>query len=266
MSADRTQREQAARYANQAARLYDAGARPEALVALRQAVLLYAAADDAEAGSAADRTLRRARADACQRCGDCLAECGEHAEAANVYQEATDLYRQIGDVAAEGEAAACAHKIMESVDALRARPQERLYLLIARYERQQRQLTLQSGTAAQQAQCCMQIARIFQRRERPEEAIARYREALSLYARATQAAENLLACAECHHRMATLLAHDTGDLRSAVRHYRQAIALYTAHEPPVYGVQESRTLCERALAETEAALNADGPAFERFRE
>jgi tetratricopeptide (TPR) repeat protein len=228
-----------------------------ALAALRQAVLLYAAAE----GETAAR-VRGARAEACARFADCLAEADEHAYAANIYQEATDLYTQLTDPDAAEQAHVCARSALASIAALRARPQERLYLLIAHYERQQQQLALEPGTERQQAEQAAYIARVFQRRERYEESIARYREALDLYGRAPQPVEVMLARAECHHRIATMLHRYVGDLPGAARSYRSAIALYTEYEPPVYGVQQSRDLCLLALAEIEPWIGSGEAALE----
>ncbi len=253
------QREQAARHVAEGERLHAARALPEAIDALRHAVLLYAAADGgaAEEAEAPEHTAqRRLRADACQRCADYLTEAGEHPEAATLYQEAADLYGQLEGAEAAQESHSCARKILAGVAALNARPQDRLYLLIAHYERQQRQLTLEPGTETAQAECAVRIARVFERRERPQEALPRYREALALYARAPQEPEVLLARAECHHRIATLLYYDFADLPGAAACYRQAIALYADHEPLSYGEQPSRALCTRALAEIERRLRS----------
>src|SRR5438874_1763832 len=146
MSLVESREKQAAECVEEAIRLHEAGALPEAVVAMRHGVLLYAAA-----GEETDAARRRARADACRLCGDYLTEAQEYPEAANIYQEATDLYALGGTEEAERQAHYCARKILENVEALRARPSERLYLLIAHYERQQRQLTLEAGTEAQQA-------------------------------------------------------------------------------------------------------------------
>jgi tetratricopeptide (TPR) repeat protein len=258
--------EQAAQHVSEGIRLHEAAAIPEAVASLRMAVLLYASAFEgnraADAGApegleAPERsapTLLRARADACQLCGDYLTEVQEHAEAANVYQEAADLYAQIGGAETEREAQGCARKILTSVAALRNRPHERLYLLVRRYERRQRQFALEPGTERQQGACSAHIARIFQRQERYEEAVARYREALSLFERAPQDRESAMGQADCHHRLATLLSLHLNDLSGAARHYRQAIALYALHEPVTYGVQSAHALCMRALAEVERRL------------
>ncbi len=267
----KAQQEQAARYEAEAIRLYDAGTIAEAIKALRQAVLHYAAAMEEgatvesaavptpqPAHSAPPEALIRARADACQRFGDYLTEAGEHPEAANIYQEAVDLYTRLGGPEAEQQARICARKILANVTALRSQPHERLYLLVAHYERRQQQFALEPGTEVQQAECSVHIARIFQRRERPEEAIARYRQALQFYTQATLTPDVQLARAECHHRIATLLAYALHDLTGAVHHFQEAIALYAVYELPVYEVQPALALCKRSLAEVESRLRREG--------
>jgi tetratricopeptide (TPR) repeat protein len=258
MTTQNPRREQAARCVEEAIRQHESGALPEAIASLRQAVLLYAAADNAEAEeeTAESRMTRRARADACQRCGDYLTEAEEHPEAATVYQEAADLYGRLDGAESEREAHACACKILAGVAALSARPNDRLYLLIAHHERQQRQLALEPGTEQAQAECAVRIARVFDRRERPHEALPRFREALALYARAPQEPEVLLACAECQHRIATLLYYVFNDFSEAAASYRRAIALYTDHEPFAFGEQPSRALCARMLEEVEHRLRS----------
>lgn len=255
------QREEAAQCAAEALQRHAGGALADAITVMRRAVLLYAAADsaemEAEGNASADAAAyRRIRADACQRCGDYLTASGQHPEAAALYQEAADLYGQWDGAEAAQEAHACAQKILAAVEALRARPQERLYLLIAPHERQQRQLALTPGSEQAQAECAVRIAQVFQRRERPQEAVERFREALTLYTQAPQTPEVLLARAECHHRIATLLYYDLNALPSAAAHYRKAIPLYTAHEPSYHGVQSSRQMCARALAEIERRLGS----------
>jgi tetratricopeptide (TPR) repeat protein len=249
------QRQEAERLAEEADRLRANGSKQEAIAALRRAMLLYAELDRlAKAGDHDSPLPHCLRARICERCADWLAEAEQHAEAANIYQEASDLYGLSGGREAEEGAHRCAHKVLTCVAALRSRPHDRLYLLIAHYERQLRQLALQPGAEEAQADCCFHIAGIFQRRDRPQEAVARYQEALSLYALAPQTQTVLLACAECHHLMAGLMANTLGDLPGAARHYREAVALYTAHEPLTYGVQMSRGICVNALADVERRL------------
>jgi hypothetical protein len=244
------QRQEAEQLTAEAARLHTRGAQADAISALRRAVLLYAEVErQARELGQLSMLPHNARAEACERYGDLLTEAEAHAEAANVYQEASDLYGQTGDPANEQHVRLCAQKALASIAALRARPQDRLYLLIGHYERQQRQLAMQDGTEQQQADCCAHMAGIFLRRDRPIEAITRYREALDLYARAPQTPAIALACAECHHRIAGLMANALGDLPGAERHYTAAIDLYTAHEPAVYGMQQERSLCLHALAD-----------------
>ena len=233
---------------------HDAERSDAVLAALRKAVLHYAAADAALETADHGESLKRARADACRRFAEALASAGRHAEAANIYQEATDLYGLIEDADAPGLAKECARRLLDNVAALRAQPHERLHLLIAHYERLQQQYALESGTEASQAECAAHIARICQRRDRPVDAVARYREALDLYGRSSHSTETELAKAECHHRIATILAVRLDRAMEAIRHYRESIALYEIHEPIVYGFQQSLEMCRAALSRIEATL------------
>ena len=95
----------------------------------------------------------------------------------------------------------------------------------------------------------MHIARIFQRRERYFQSADRYKEAIELYSEAGAEPEVLLAIAECHHRVAGLLAYRLNNKNQAMHHFAAAISLYALHEPYVYGVQEARVMCERAMEE-----------------
>lgn len=194
------------------------------------------------------------RADACRLYGDALAAAGRYAEAAGIFQEATDQYGLLEDAGAQSLAKECAHRVMENLAAVRAQPQERLHLLIAHYERAQQQLALEPGTEGQQAQCRMHIARIYQRRDRPADSATSYRAALDLLA-ASDAPANALARAECHHRLAVLLANALGEPSEAIPHYRSAIALYQAHEPFVYGFQQSLELCRAELDRIETLVS-----------
>jgi tetratricopeptide (TPR) repeat protein len=230
------------------------GLTEEVLAVLRRAVLLYAAADSTLEPLEAAGSLKRARADACRAFGTALATAGRHAEAANIFQEATDLYGLFEDEEARILSKECARSLLDNVAALRSQPHERLHLLTAHYERAQQQLALEPDTEAKQAECAVHIARIYQRRERPAESVERYQEALDLYSRSHAAEEVQLARAECHHRIATLLAVPLDNAREAIHHYRSAIALYAASEPAFDGVQPSLEICRVALARIEVML------------
>src|SRR5207244_902086 len=123
----------------------------------------------------------RAQADTCRRLAERLEDAGRLPEALQAYQEATDAYGRIPG--AEPQAAACARRIVEGVRDLWKRPEERLYLLIARIEREQRQLALVPDSEARQADCAFRIGTIFQRRDRFVEAESSYLKALDLYVR-----------------------------------------------------------------------------------
>lgn len=223
----------------------------DAIDALRRAVLLYAAADRQEQPSSV-----RIRVEACRLLGDCLAEAGEFPEAAAVYQEAIDLYQQDAGADSEPQQRICAQKLLAVLNSLRSRQRDRLYLLIVRHERNQRLLALDEATEAAQAEVAIRIGRIFQRRERPTEAISRFQEALGLLGRAEPTSETRLATAECLHAIATMLLYDFGDLAAAADSYRRAIALYVEHEPFVHGRQQACGICRRALADIERRLGS----------
>ncbi len=151
MSDADTQQHEASRLAAEADRLDTAGARREALSLLWQAVLRYAEVERlmSEAEEPIPLPWQSDRAQACRLCAEWLADSDAHAEAANVYQEAVDLYGSMPGQEAEQEARHCARQALASIAALRSRPYDRLYLLIAHHERQQQQLALRPGTEPQ---------------------------------------------------------------------------------------------------------------------
>lgn len=247
-------------------RAFDSLGRAEdALDALHNAVLLFAAADTARENTDEPGPLTRPRADACRLYGDSLATLGRHAEAANIYQEATDLYGLIGDPDARKSAGDSARRLLQSVAALRADPRERLHLLVAHYERSQEQLALEPGTEFRQAERRIHIARIYQRRDRPADSAASYREALGLLEKCDDSSETDLTRAECQHRIATLLAEPLGQPHEAVPHYQSAIGLYQPHEPFVHGFQQSLELCRAGLDRARAAESKQDHGRDRER-
>jgi tetratricopeptide (TPR) repeat protein len=164
-----------------------------ALDALRRAVLLFAAADASREAPDKAGPYTHARARTCHRFADSLAAADRHAEAANIYQEATDQYGLIADEESRSLAAQCARRVLDSIAAVRERPQERLHLLVAHYERVRQQLALEPGTEPKQADCSMHIGRIYQRRDRPTESAEQYRQALALLSMAPDSGETALA-------------------------------------------------------------------------
>ena len=245
---DNTHYEQRAQdTSDRAVREHASGRLESAIELMREAVVLFAAADSAAAKESDARVLSRAIA--CRMCGDFLSEGEQYAESANIYQQAVDQYSRLHGEEAEVASRRCAGKLLECISMLRARPFERLNLLIARYEHMQRQFAAQPSHERQQADCAEHIARILARRERYEPSLSRYQEAIGLFTMAGEVPEVSLAIAECHHRMAGLLAHRLNDKPQAMMHYREAIALYALHEPYTYGKQEARALCEQAMRE-----------------
>lgn len=259
MNGEISQQEQAEQCAERAAQAEAAGAEQDALTWRRQAMLHYAEAwRIADESGGVPTALTRMRAHACRQHGDLLTRQKQHAEAVGIFQEAADLYGLLSSLDDQEHARACARKALAGIAALRGDPHNRLYLLTARYVRQQQQLALQPGTWAQQADCCLHIARILLRRDRPEEACARYAEALELYGRINQneeiASEAVpLAQAECHHRLGNLLANvlidEPNNTVRALAHFDAAVALYQSQELQANGKQEELILCAAARAD-----------------
>lgn len=191
------------------------GAESERAVALLQeAVTAFTAAvgvADAE---------RQAHADACLLLADLLEGLDRMPEAMQALQEAADSYAGVPEGAQR--AGECARRIVAGVRALWRRPSERLYLLVARHERDLRQLEARPGTEGERAERLFALGRVFQRRERWAEAAIRYREALGLFGRAGDA----LGRARCHRRLADLYAYDMDDAMRARRHHRAARVLF----------------------------------------
>ncbi len=242
----------AAQCADEARKLVQAERLDQALPLWQRAVLHYTEAHRmAEEMEGASASLTRNRAAVCYQYGEVLFHAGQYPEAAVIFQEAADLYGLLSSPADRKAAQECARQALAGVTALRDRPQDRLYLLTARYERQRQQLAMQPDTWAQQGECCLHIAQIFLRRGRDEEAYARFEETIGLYQQAEQTPTTQLAQAECHHRLGNLLANVLIDaperIPQAIAHYEQALALYAANDLTEHGAQESRLLCAHAL-------------------
>ncbi len=183
----------------------------------------------------------RLHGDICLRLGSLLAEVDRLPESMQAYQEAVDCYGRVPG--AESKASLCARKIVSGVKELWRRP-DRLYLLIARYDRERRQLEQRPGTEAKQADLSFKTATILQRRDRFDDSVIRYSEALSLYLRVD---DTEMKQALCHHRLAGLYQYELESLDNAVNHYREAVRLYRDFEPMVDGEQMNRALCEELL-------------------
>ena len=259
MDAEISQQEQAEQCAEQARRLEATGAEQDALAQWRMATLYYAEAwRVVEEDGGVPVALTRARAHACRCYGDLLARQQQPADAASIFQEAADLYGLLSPPDDQEHARECARKALACIAALRNDPRSRLHLLTARYVRQRQQLALQPGTWARQADCCLHIAQIFLRGNRPEEAQAHYLEALELYGQAqptddTELEAISLARAECHHRLGNLLANvlidEPNNIARALAHFDAALALYQSQPLQAQGKQEELVLCAAARAD-----------------
>lgn len=221
----------------------------QAIEALRHAVAVYAA--DAFPGA----SRLRAYGAAARHLADLLMSEDHLAEAMQAYQEAANAYGQVPG--AEAEAQACARQIVAGIKLLRSRPEERLYLLIAHIEREQRQWAELPGAALRQAECALRIAQVFHRATRYTEAEPYYLDALDLFAQAEMPEEAGMGQAVCHHRLADLYHYVLPDLRKARTHYGEAIRHYALYEPLQDDSQPQRVRCEKRLDSLLLAIPED---------
>lgn len=222
-----------------------------AIESLREATALYAAKDTA--ATIESVSIIVSRAGACRLCGEYLFETGAFAEAANMFQEAVNQYSRLDSEEAEGIVRRLAHRVIECVDVLKSRPGERLHLLIAQYEHRQLQYAALPSHEYEQAQCAEHIARILHRRERPDEAVARYSEAIRLYTSANELPNTMLRIAECHERVGNILSNRPGASDRAKYHFKEAIVLYKLFEPKVSGETVRFERCKTNLNHLEAS-------------
>lgn len=204
---------------------------------LQRAVALYALRQEAGTGDAASY------ADACLLLAGLLKADGQLPEALQALQEAADALANVPG--SENRANAVARDLVEGTNVLKSEPEQRLYLLVAHLEREQRRLAELPGSLRDRGDCAFRIGTMLHRRERWAEAERRYKEALRLYRHANGA---WMQQAECHRRLATLYQYDLADAAKAARHYREAIRLFAAYEAPWEGHQINRELCEELLA------------------
>ena len=213
------------------------GDRDAELTALRRCVAhLSLVQDDDEA------VALPARAEASRRLADSLAEEGMWPEAMQAYQEATDSYGRMPGF--EAQASECARRIREGVRALRFRPRDRLLLLTARYERELQSLRAQPSTETAQANCVAHIAGILHRCGRFNEAAARYRAALDLYAGAE---DTELEQARTAMRLGDLYFGPLEDEVKAFSWYRRAEREFSLVEALDEAGQTARQECSRKL-------------------
>ena len=208
----------------------------KAIDALHAAVAVLAAA----VGS--DPSRLRPYAVACRHLAERLVAADRIPEAAQAYQEAADAFSLLPD--GDAEARQCAKAVVEGVRSLWRRPEERLLLLVTHHDREMRRLAQQPDTEHERARIAFHLGTVLQRRDRFAMAAERYAQALALL-EARDGTE--LDKAACHQRLAGLYHHELADPRLAERHYRAAIALYSAFEPVTDGEQVERALCEELL-------------------
>jgi len=211
----------------------DSGDLGSAITMYQRAVSLLAALHEGEFQD------DESRASVCRMLGDALVESGRIPEAMQAYQEALDACGRLPDGGADS--AALAQIILDGVRSLWSHPQDRLLLLVARLEREQRQIAECSDSFMEQAECAFRIATILHRRDRFEDAAKRYLEAVRLF---EPAPESEMRRALCHQRIAGLYQHELADPEFAAHHYDAAIRLYREHEPMSEGHQMDRELCE----------------------
>jgi len=242
--------QQAEELIRHAASVYAAGDLLSATQQVREAVGLLNAAEANLKQLAEVIPPSGFRAEAFRRCGDQLYELEEYGEAANTYQHAVDAYARLEiEEDADFQSRYCARRVLACIQSLSSQPYNRLQLLTAQYEQKQRALATSTDTEMEQGECVAHIARILLRRERYGESAEQFQKAIGLYELDTRFPidDRMLAIAECHHRIGSLMANRLNDAASARNHYRAAIALYARFEKPLYGVQVTLGQCENAL-------------------
>lgn len=182
--------------------------------------------------------LSRAHAEDCRLLAGLLLRLGRRAEAAQALQEATDAFRGLPDGAAE--AGCCTREVLAVIRSMWEHPHERLYLLIARHDRELRRLAMAPDTELERARIAFRVGTILQRRDRFVEAAVRYRSALELYRRVEGAG---LSVAECHLRIGGLCHHELKIQGEARRHYLAAAALYAECAPQSEDARMNHALC-----------------------
>ncbi|MGC8668422.1 MAG: tetratricopeptide repeat protein [Chthonomonadales bacterium] len=214
-----------------------AGRKQLAIRRLQRAAVLYALLEAEGQGEPARH------AEACRLLAEVLRDEGRLPEALQALQEAADALAHVPG--AEDQVDGFARDIVQGANLLRSDPQQRLYLLVAHLEREQRRLAEVPGSLRDRGDCAFRIGTLLHRRDRFAEAERRYREALRLY-RHAEGTE--MQQAECHRRLAGLYQYELADTKRAVHHYREAIRLFAEHEAPWEGHQVNRELCEELLA------------------
>ncbi len=240
---------------------YQSADRNDAVTLMRQVVLHYADFETTGVPLLRSNIIHKKRAFACEQCADMLMEREEYPEAASLYQEAVDVFGSLQDSESMQHAGECAHKTVVAINSLRAKPQDRLKLLIAHYERKLQQLRIQSGTALEQAQVHVEVAKIYMRRERYTESRVSYKTALHLFEFGNSDSENVLRCAECHHQLGNLARYRFHEMEEAIAHYERAIPLYDAVTSLETYDPSSRAMCQLALKEIEELFTEGSRAF-----
>ena len=179
----------------------------------------------------------------CTHAGNSYRRMRDYAHAAYMYQEAADALVDEGDSKQRAELAA---NTVACVRLTGRDPAVRLNLLLAKYEHLERQY-IAANRWMEAARARMQIARVYQRRERFEEAAKNYQMAIDAYSEAEISLERNMEIAECHHRLAGILDVRLKNPEAARTAYLVAIEIYRLNEPLVYGTQQARELCELAV-------------------
>lgn len=252
---------QLAEMLRQAQTKYQEGAQEDAIQLMRMVVLLYAELDTEEIAFRQRAGIRKSHAIACELCADLLMEQEQYPEAATLFQEAVDGFGSLTDSISLQKAEDCAHKTVLAINSLRAKPHERLQLLIAHHERKLQQLRLHGGTSIEQAKVQFQIAQIFLRRERYPDSRTRFALALSLFENGNPDAQNALNRAECQHQLGNLALYRFEERHSAYSHYEQALQLYQEASVLDEFDASAPALCRLALKEIMAHLADSSPAF-----
>ncbi len=197
-------------------RLSDEGQEMESIQTLRNAVsILHALEEKTE-------LMQQLYAANSLKLAKMLSDADRIPEAVAYFQAATDTYNVLGD----SDAASTAAKgVLNCVSQLRNRPADRIFLLVAKYERQIAELSITPNMEVDCAKICHHVANILQRRNRYNESATWFLQELDYLSGAEISDEIIFSRAQAHNELGKLNFEYLRDPGLALEHYERAIVL-----------------------------------------